>query len=66
MNGIKILLTHLLLIVGLSQAQIADDFSDGDFLSNPAWQGDQGKFAVVGGRLKLQAPAVRSSDQLQP
>lgn len=28
------------------QAQVKDDFSDGEFLSNPAWAGDRDKFTV--------------------
>ncbi|MBA4055678.1 MAG: hypothetical protein C0490_13265, partial [Marivirga sp.] len=38
-------------------AQMIDDFSDGDFTSNPAWSGTNEKFIVTSQALKLQAPA---------
>jgi len=40
-------------------SQIADDFSDGDFTQNPAWQGDTANFIVNStGELQLKAPAA--------
>lgn len=43
-------------------SQIADDFSDGDFTQNPAWQGDTANFIVnAGGELQLAAPAAGAS-----
>lgn len=45
--------------VGFSQFK--DDFSDDDFSTNPAWNGDDAKFIVDANRLKLQAPAVSST-----
>ncbi|MEZ4918442.1 MAG: lamin tail domain-containing protein [Saprospiraceae bacterium] len=45
-----------------SQAQITDDFSDGNFTSNPAWQGDAANFVVnASGELQLMAPGAGSS-----
>lgn len=47
-----------LLASELTFAQVDDNFSDGNFTSNPAWAGDQSKFVVNTGKLKLQAPVV--------
>ena len=30
-----------------TDAQVFDDFSDGNFTSNPAWQGDTGQFQIT-------------------
>ncbi|NRA51683.1 MAG: lamin tail domain-containing protein [Phaeodactylibacter sp.] len=34
-------------------AQLVDDFSDGDFSTNPEWLGDTDRFAVTSGELQL-------------
>ena len=59
MNGHKIpwILTFLFL-ARLTSAQFQDNFSDGDFTANPPWSGDNLKFIVNAGKLKLQAPTV--------
>ncbi|MEJ0054576.1 MAG: Ig-like domain-containing protein [Bacteroidota bacterium] len=54
-------LTITYLLTGDCYAQLNDNFSDGDFIINPAWTGDNPKFAINGGKLKLQAPAVSES-----
>ena len=50
----------LFLCVGrLITAQVNDNFTDGDFTSNPAWTGETSKFIVNGSnQLQLFAPAV--------
>lgn len=59
-----ILLAVAVFLAPTASAQFVDSFVDGDFLATPEWQGDQGFFSVVNGRLKLQAPAVSGTAQL--
>jgi hypothetical protein len=42
---------------GFLQAQITDNFNDGDFTSNPVWSGDAGNF-IVNSSLQLQLNAA--------
>ena len=44
----------------IAAAQFSDDFSDGDFTNNPAWNGDTAKFEIViaPNMLHLNAPAI--------
>ena len=54
-----------LFFFGMNQylsAQITDDFSDGNFTENPAWQGDNNEFIVnPAGELQLNAPDAGAS-----
>lgn len=51
-----------LVITQQTLGQIADNFSDGNFTSNPAWTGTTANYIVNGaGRLQLNAPAAGSS-----
>lgn len=43
----------LLLSCLLAQAQFTDDFSDGDFSSNPTWSGEVAKFSISDNELEL-------------
>ncbi|MEO1450467.1 MAG: hypothetical protein AAFV07_13130, partial [Bacteroidota bacterium] len=40
--------------------QVADDFSDGDFISNPAWEGDLTEWQVSSGELQSMGPGTSS------
>lgn len=53
-----IILFFICIPVQLSFAQINDDFSDGNFTSNPVWTGDTAKFEVAVNELWLNAPAI--------
>lgn len=57
------LLLFSLLIHQLS-AQFVDDFTDGDFTSNPAWGGQTDRFSVESGQLRLTAPEVEDESYL--
>lgn len=56
-------LLFLLLLTGLSaSAQITDNFSDGDFTTNPAWSGDNSVYIVnASGQLQLNATVADTS-----
>lgn len=43
------------------QAQVWDDFSDGDFTNGITWIGDTNRFIVAGGQLQLQGSGSDSS-----
>jgi hypothetical protein len=59
---IKLLCCALFFNSQIVLAQFTDNFSDGDFTNNPAWNGDDVNFSVQSEILRLTAPAV--SDQM--
>ena len=65
MDRRKILLIIFLFLHSISGlAQFSDDFADNDLVNNPEWYGDQSRFAVSSGRLRLQAPAAAGTATL--
>lgn len=48
----------------ICQAQISDNFSDGNFTSNPTWTGSDAKFTVSSEMLRLQAPGTAGTAYL--
>ena len=62
----RYILTCLLLFVACNtHAQFEDNFSDGDFLSNPIWSGDDTNFEIdSNNKLHLLAPAVSDTSYL--
>ena len=60
MKHLQILCLLLLFFQPLT-AQLSDDFSDGNFTSNPTWNGDESDF-MVNGDFRLQLNAATGSD----
>lgn len=50
--------------LNLLLGQITDDFSDGDFKSNPEWAGDTSDFQVISDILFLDAPQISDTSIL--
>ncbi|HNW69656.1 MAG TPA: lamin tail domain-containing protein [Bacteroidales bacterium] len=51
----------ILLLPVIVCAQVTDDFTDGDFTSNPAWSGDSIYFMVTANQLQSNGPNVAGS-----
>jgi hypothetical protein len=63
----NLLLLIFSLLVTLSNAQLSDNFTDGDFTMNPHWEGDSADFIVnSGAMLQLNAPLAGNSTLAVP
>lgn len=63
----NIIFSFCLLTYSLLSAQIMDDFSDGNFNNNPAWQGNTDEFIVnLAQELQLFAPDAGTSSLFLP
>jgi hypothetical protein len=61
----KILVTFLLFSSPqLMLAQVSENFSDGDFIANPTWIGNDSAFSVTEGTLQLKAPPLTGTKYL--
>jgi hypothetical protein len=50
-----------LLFLSPAAAQVSEDFSDGDFSSNPSWSGTPGAWTITSGQLQSQHALANSS-----
>ncbi len=63
----RILSTILLVTTNTLLSQVSDQFTDGDFTSNPAWSGDDSEFTIDGSnqlRLNNLAPSSNNESYL--
>ena len=60
MKNFLLSLLFLFLAPIFSFGQFTDDFADGDFTSNPTWNGDVSEFIVVGNELRSDGPNASS------
>lgn len=61
-----ILVVFLTLSLSVVKGQLLEDFSDGDFTSNPTWTGDVGDFQVASGELQLSNTITDDSHLMFP
>jgi len=52
--------TIFLLLPLFSEAQLIDDFTDGDFTSNPVWSGNTSDYVITSGFLNSKGPQASS------
>ncbi|MFT7612739.1 MAG: hypothetical protein ACI9J3_001702, partial [Parvicellaceae bacterium] len=56
----ELIIALLIITPSIAFSQVTDDFSDGDFTTNPVWSGDVAEFEIDANRLNSKGPSTTS------